>query len=149
MKRWPLSHWKGLVDQSPELKFIVLGGKGDDFCQELEEEFPDRVQNLAGNLSLEESSWVVSKSSALVSADTGILHVADILGIPSLSLIGPTAFGFTSGPWVKTLEVPLNCRPCTKDGRGKCSQDVYQKCMVEISSDRVRSELVSLVSDLF
>ena len=31
----------------------------------------------------------------------------------------------------------MECRPCTKDGRGKCSQSVYQKCMVEISPQRV------------
>ncbi|TDJ06039.1 MAG: glycosyltransferase family 9 protein [Deltaproteobacteria bacterium] len=137
MKRWPLEHFKKLILSLPEKKFVILGGPNDLFCQELEDLDPGRVLNMAAKLSLIESMGVVKASNLVISADTGIIHVADLIGVPGLSLIGPTAFGFPTGDHIKTLEVDLPCRPCTKDGRGKCSQEIYQKCMVDITPEMV------------
>lgn len=147
MKRWPLDHWKELIKNLPEAQFIILGGNQDFFCQELADIDPSRVQNLAGKLSLIESSCLILKSSLVVSADTGLLHVADVLGVKALSLMGPSAFGFTMSPKIKTLEVNLSCRPCSKDGSGKCSQSVWQRCMVEIKPLTVANEARSLLRE--
>ena len=137
MKRWPLPLWKKLISIMPEFNFIVLGGKEDNFCEELKVIDPQRVVNLAGKLSLVESCAMISQAELVISADTGLLHVADVMGVKALSLMGPTAFGFTTGKQIMTVEVDLPCRPCTKDGRGKCTQDIYQKCMVDITPERV------------
>lgn len=144
MKRWPLDSWKELIKKSQGFRFVILGGPDDHFCHELESVAPDRVLNLAGQLSLTQSCYAVERAYACVSADTGLLHVADVLGKKALALIGPTAFGFPSSDLIKVLEVDLPCRPCTKDGRGKCSQTVYQRCMTDISAERVKNELVLL-----
>ncbi len=141
MKRWPLDHWKRLIELIPDKKFIVLGGKEDFFCEEIMAVDSNRVFNFAGKLSLVESSYLIEKSHLVISADTGLLHVADVLGKKALSLMGPTAFGFTTNPKIKTLEVNLSCRPCSKDGRGKCSQLIYQQCMKEITPAMVASEV--------
>ena len=146
MKRWPLSHWKKLIKLLPDQKFVVLGGKEDTFCEDLKAVAPDRVTNLAGKLSLIESCGLITFSRLVISADTGLLHVADVLGKKGIALIGPTAFGFTSSPSIKTMEIPLVCRPCTKDGSGKCSQDVYQKCMVEITPEKVAAMATKTIS---
>lgn len=146
MKRWPLDHWKKLILLLPEAHFVVLGGKEDLFCQELADISPERVQNLAGKLSLVESCQLIQKSALVISADTGLLHVADVLGVKALSLMGPTAFGFTMSRLIKTLEVDLPCRPCSKDGSGKCSQAIWQRCMVEITPTKVASEVRCLIS---
>jgi heptosyltransferase-2 len=137
MKRWPLSYWKKVIEFCPDKKFIVLGGPEDHFCQELEDLAPERVRNLAGKLNLIESCFAVSRSDMLISADTGLLHVADHMGKNTIALIGPTAFGHPSGPWVKVLETNLNCRPCTKDGRGHCKNKVYQSCLIQITPELV------------
>ena len=147
MKRWPIAHWKSLIELMPDKKFVVLGGPSDHFCTELEAVAPERVLNLAGKLSLLESCAIVKISPLVVVADTGILHVADLFGISAIGLIGPTAFGFTTGPTVKMMEVDLPCRPCTKDGRGKCSQKVWQRCMVEIEPEAVALEAHRLLAN--
>lgn len=141
MKRWPLEYFKELVTMMPECHFVVLGGKEDTFCEEIKAMAPERVENLAGALSLVESCALVSLSKTVISADTGLLHVADVMGVSALSLMGPTAFGFTTGKQIKTMEVDLSCRPCTKDGRGKCSQAVYKRCMMEITPLKIAQEL--------
>lgn len=147
MKRWPLDHFKKLITLMPETSFVVLGGKEDTFCEELYAIAPKRVINLAGKLSLIESCRLVEISPLVISADTGLLHVADTLGVKGISLMGPTAFGFTYSEKIKTMEVDLECRPCTKDGRGACTQDIYQKCMVDITPERVKRESLKLLAE--
>lgn len=146
MKRWPLDYWKQLVTLNSDVHFYILGGKEDTFCEEIKNMAPERCDNLAGKLSLIESSCFIKFSNVVISADTGLLHVADVLGIKAISLMGPTAFGFTKSSLIKTLEIDLPCRPCSKDGSGKCSQATYQKCMVDISPKTVNSELNNILS---
>lgn len=147
MKRWPLESWKKLIFLMPENQFVILGGK-DDFLygEELRVVDSQRVSNFAGKLSLVESCALIKESEIVISADTGLLHVADVLGVKGLSLMGPTAFGFTSGKQILTLEIDLPCRPCSKDGRGRCSQAVYQRCMVEITPEHVAQEAYRLLA---
>lgn len=145
MKRWPVNHWQQLVELLPDYNFIILAGPADKFCEKIRAIAPDRIKNLAGQTSLHESCYLVKQSQVVVSADTGFLHAADLFGIKTLALIGPTAFGFPSGPTVRTLEVQLPCRPCTKDGRGKCKQCVYQKCMVDITPRQVAQAISGLL----
>lgn len=141
MKRWPLENFKKLIKLLPDKKFIILGGKGDRFCQELEDLDSSRVKNLAGKLSLKESSQLVAHGKLLISADTGLIHVADVYGANGIMLYGPTAFGGTTFPQITILKTSLSCMPCTKDGRGKCIQDTYQKCMLEITPEMVAAEV--------
>ncbi|MCK5072532.1 MAG: glycosyltransferase family 9 protein [Bacteriovoracaceae bacterium] len=142
MKKWPLPYWKRLVSLLPEFNFLVLGGPNDLDLGEIEAVDEGRVKNLAGKLTLSESCAVISRSSFLISGDTGLLHVADFLKISGLALIGPTAFGYTSGETISTIEIELPCKPCTKDGSGSCSQSVYQKCMVDISPEHVAEKVM-------
>ncbi len=136
MKRWPVSHWEKMLELLNENYFFVfLGGPQDHFIKQLCESFPEKTLNLAGKLSLVESSYLVTKSNWIISNDTGLLHVADLCGVHGLSLQGPTAFGFTTHPHIETVEVNLPCRPCSKDGSGKCTQVIYQKCMVDIKPE--------------
>lgn len=137
MKRWPVEHWKRLITLLPHHSFIILAGPSDIFCEEIQAIAPDRINNLAGKTTLLESCYLIKQSNVVVSADTGFMHAADLFQVKTFALIGPTAFGFPSGSTVETLETDLPCRPCTKDGRGKCKRRIYQQCMVDITPDLV------------
>jgi heptosyltransferase-2 len=132
LKRWPIDYWKKLIELLPGENIVILGGPDDKFCKELENVSPEKCINLAGVLSFSESVQFVSKANLVISGDTGIIHIADLLGIKGILLMGPSAFGFTTGPHIKIMERQLECRPCTKDGRGKCSNEEYKKCLVDI-----------------
>lgn len=146
MKRWPVSQWQKLVSLLPDYNFMILAGPDDVFCKEIENEAPDRILNLAGKTNLLESCYLTQKSNLVISGDTGFLHAADKFNVKGLSLMGPTAFGFTTGEHIKTLEVDMKCRPCTKDGSGKCSQAVYQQCMIDITPEWVAKEVIQKMS---
>jgi ADP-heptose:LPS heptosyltransferase len=137
LKRWPLDYWKKLIELCPKEKFVILGGPNDKFCVDLQNIDPSRCISLAGSLSFMESTYIVSKADMVISGDTGIIHVADLLGIKGIALIGPSAFGYPTGDHIKVLERPLDCRPCTKDGRGKCTNPEFKKCLVDIKPNDV------------
>jgi len=146
MKRWPVAHWIKLISLMPQHRFLVLGGPMDSFCQSIADSAPERCTNLAGKVSLKESCAIVAHAPLVVSADTGLIHVADLLGVKGLSLMGPTAFGFCTNSQIETLEIDLKCRPCTKDGRGTCSQSLYQRCMVNITPEFVSQKALEMLS---
>ncbi len=145
LKRWPLEYWKRLIDLLPNEKFILLGGPEDIFLEELHKEFPSRVLNLAGKLSLMESAAVVSLSQALVSNDTGVMHMAEQLNHPCIALMGPAPFGFPSKPSTLVLERHLWCRPCSKHGQGPCVNENYQLCLRDISAMEVKTGLKGIM----
>ncbi len=144
MKRWPVSHWKSLIELLPDHDFVVLGGPSDHFCEEIAAVAPERVINMAGKSSIMESSYIVSQSNVVVSGDTGFMHSADLFGVPTIALIGPTAFGFPYRPTSEIMSVEMKCRPCTKDGRGECLDKTYQRCMVDITPQRVAEKVRKL-----
>jgi ADP-heptose:LPS heptosyltransferase len=80
-----------------------------------------------------------------VSNDTGLLHVAEQIGKPSIALMGPAPFGFPSRPKTKIFEIDLSCRPCSKHGQGPCVNSEYQKCMRDIKPEDVSRHLRSLL----
>lgn len=137
LKRWPQEYWKNLIKLLPEQKFVILGGPEDKICQELQNIDPSRCISLAGLSSFMESTYFISKASLVISGDTGVIHIADLLGVNGIALMGPSAFGYPTGKHIKILERSLECKPCTKDGRGKCSNSEYKKCLVDIKPEDV------------
>lgn len=147
MKRWPVEHWKSLIAALPDLGFALVGGPGESFIEDIARSAPNRTVNLAGRLSLAESASLLLRAQAVVANDTGLLHVADQMERPALALIGPTAFGYPSHSTSKTIEIDLYCKPCSKDGRGRCVNDLYKRCLVEISPERVAKNLGRLLAE--
>lgn len=73
------------------------------------------VVNLIGRTSLEEAIALLSKVDLLVTPDTGLMHVADALGLPLVAIFGPTDPGRT-GPYLQSDHVVTadvcDERPC-------------------------------------
>ena len=137
MKRWPIENWKALVQLLPEMRFVCLGGPEDRFINDISLVAPERCLNLAGRLKLNQNAAIFAQADLVIANDTGLLHVADQMERPTIALIGPTAFGYPSHPSSRELEIDLSCKPCSKDGRGQCVNSVYQRCLVELSPERV------------
>lgn len=147
-KRWPIEHWKSLALQLSEQQIVLIGGKEDTFCEDIRSVAPERILNLSGKTSLFESCLIVHQTQLLISADTGFLHIADQMGVKNIGLIGPTAFGYTSQPQSQILEVFLDCKPCSKDGRDRCTNAIEQKCMKDILPARVTQTALQTLKTL-
>lgn len=141
MKRWSVGHWQSLIKLLPENKFIVLGGPTDNFCADICSVAPDRAINMAGRSSIMGSSYIVSQSKLVISGDTGFLHSADMFCIPTIAIMGPSAFGYPVRETSHIMSLNLKCMPCTKDGRGKCKDKKYKRCLEDITPEMVANKV--------
>lgn len=144
LKRWPIESFAELIASLPNEKFWIFGGPDDHFLEALVKVAPDRVENLAGKLNLAETAGHVAICKSVVANDTGVLHIAEQLGRPTIALMGPAPFGFPSRPTTKILERDLYCRPCSKHGQGPCVNPEFQKCLRDIRAPEVIAKLQTL-----
>ncbi len=145
LKRWPKEYWKDLIQLLPNYQFVLLGGPEDLFISEVASIAPERCLNLAGLLDYKANAAIIKSSSALISNDTGLMHIAEQLGHPCVALLGPAPFGFPSRPSTLKMELPLYCRPCSKHGEGPCVNANHQQCLVDIKPQTVANELLKWI----
>ena len=148
LKRWPIEYWQKLVELLPNENIVFLGGPGDDFIENfLMEANPERtgkVLNLAGNLSYAESCSVIENTKAIVGGDSGLTHAGDSYGVPTFCIIGAAAFAYPARPSTRILDHKLSCKPCSKDGRGKCINSEYKACLFGITPEMISAQIKSL-----
>lgn len=109
------------------------------------ENCPDFAVKVDG-ISLRGLKGILSSAELYVGNDSGPGHMASALGVPSISIFGPThpALGFAPcGEWSKAISANLSCSPCTLHGRGECKYGNL-KCFAEITPEFVIEEAIEL-----
>ena len=86
---------------------------------------------------------LLSLSDAVVSNDSGLMHVAAALDKPLLGLFGPTPTDYTPplGERSQVLALDLSCAPC---GERECPLH-HHRCMRDLGVDRVDAQLGGLL----
>jgi len=136
-KRWPVDHWRMLVDRAVKdgHTVAVVGGPDDaELGAALAQGSGGRVASAAGVFGLQATGALLQRARALVSGDTGVMHMATSVGAPVVALFGPTVEAFGFFPYTSTasvLELPLPCRPCTAQGSSRCPLG-HHRCMLDI-----------------
>jgi heptosyltransferase-2 len=136
-KRWPLEHWHALVDKNVKdgSAVVVVGGPDDaPLGAALAANRKDRVVSSAGSFGLQATGALLQRARALVSGDTGVMHMATGVGTPVLALFGPTVEAFGFFPYshrAAVLELPLPCRPCSTHGGPRCPLG-HHRCMLDM-----------------
>ena len=146
-KRWPLEHWRRLIGTAVKdgLAVVIVGGPGDAaLAAALSDGAGARVANAAGAFGLQATGALLKRARALVSGDTGVMHMATGVGTPVVALFGPTVEAFGFFPYTRdatVLELPLPCRPCSSQGGPRCPLG-HHRCLVEIEPAVVHEALV-------
>ncbi|HAV24357.1 MAG: lipopolysaccharide heptosyltransferase II [Ignavibacteria bacterium GWA2_55_11] len=100
----------------------------------------ERVIDLTGELSLLENAAAMEYVEAIVTNDSGLMHIAAARRKPLVAIFGSTVreFGFSpTNPEATVLERSgLSCRPCSHIGRASCPEGHF-RCMLETSVDEV------------
>ncbi|MCX6942003.1 MAG: glycosyltransferase family 9 protein, partial [Verrucomicrobia bacterium] len=91
-KRWPVAHWRALIEAFPSAHFVLFGTANDaPLTSAIAASFAaTRVENLAGRTTLPDYAARLRTCRLLVTNDTGGMHLANALGVPLLALFGPT-----------------------------------------------------------
>ena len=100
------------------------------------------AQNFAGKTGLAEFVEMASVCQAFLTNDSGAMHVASALGVPTVSVFGATDHVATgpTGPLAKVIREPVDCSPCLLR---ECPID--HRCMKAVEANRVANEVLELV----
>jgi heptosyltransferase-2 len=127
---------------------VLFGGKSDlQICYELSIKIPGSI-NLCNDNKIFETAIDMKKCRAIVSNDSGLMHLACSLHLNVLAFFGSTVkeFGFT--PYGCSSQIMENkglyCRPCSHIGRETCPQEHF-RCMLELKPQAAFEKLNSFL----
>jgi heptosyltransferase-2 len=145
-KRWPTAHFamlaQTLAQRSGRAVLLLGSGKDAPVCAEIaqvvQQAGSGRCLDLSGRTGLSEALALVSAARAVVSNDSGMMHVAAAFGVPQVAIFGSSSPLHTPplSPqahviWLKddlSYQPPLDCAPCfARDcplGHTRCLRDV-------------------------
>ncbi|KAB0664868.1 glycosyltransferase family 9 protein [Oryzomonas japonica] len=125
---------------------VVVGGREDERQGEIIVAGGAGL-NLAGRTSLSETAAVIQKSVLLVSGDSGVLHIAVGLGVPTVSLFGPgrAKKWAPRGEHHLVIDKVLTCSPCTTFGTTPPCP-IAARCMRDITVDEVCNAVTVLLT---
>lgn len=120
-RRWPITSFDQLLSalkaRYPKVWFLLVGAPSErSYVQQVIATLKDsaRIVDLAGCLSLPQLADLMKRSRLLITSESGPLHFAQSLDVPSVTLFGPgppTLFG-PLGQKHRTLYAAVDCSPC-------------------------------------
>jgi len=143
-KRWPAEHFAKVAELKIRDGWQVwlFGSKNDHPVGEqiLERLIPglrEEAVNLAGETSLAEAIDLLSCADAVVSNDSGLMHVSAALGRPLAAIYGSTSPAFTPplSEQVEVVRLGLDCSPCfertCRFGHNNCMRELKPRAVIE------------------
>ncbi|MBJ7223412.1 MULTISPECIES: ADP-heptose--LPS heptosyltransferase RfaF [unclassified Brenneria] len=145
-KRWPHYHYATLAQKLIERGYqVVLFGSasdqaaGEDIRQALTEKAQQHCANLAGKTALEQAVVLIAACHAVVSNDSGLMHIAAALNRPLIALYGPSSPDFTP-PLSHQAEVIRLITGYHRVRKGDAEQG-YHQSLIDIQPERVLDAL--------
>ena len=140
-KRWSPENFGALISKL-SVPCIVTGSRADEqIVKEVMRFSNGKGTNFCGKTNLKELTALIAGAKAVVSNDSGPMHIAAALGVPVIALFGPTD-PYKTGPYgwqekknLRVIRALISCSPCFKK---KC-KDLL--CMDGISIGAVLKEL--------
>ena len=151
-KRWPAEHYAAVADARLRQGWQVwlFGSQkdapgGEEIREWVTPGFEEDVYNLAGPTSLAEAIDLLSCASAVISNDSGLMHVAAALDRPLVAVYGSTSPGFTPplASQVEVVRLGLECSPCFD----RTCRFGHYDCLRLLQPSLVQEALGRLVAD--
>ncbi len=149
IKRWPVSAFRAVLTQVlneiPSVQIVLLGNAQEQSLNaDIAHDLPGQIVNLAGQLSLAQTWSILHQATAVLSNDTGAMHMAGLLHKPVFTPMSgqyPAPLWHPPGPKInpeiQIFEHPVPCAPCFKS---ECPLP-QQLCLTEINPSRLSDAL--------
>jgi heptosyltransferase-2 len=137
-KKWFPERFAAVADRLTEATGAqaILFGSNDDrqSTADVAKNARHRLIDIAGKTSLQEAMTLIARCALFLSNDSGLMHVAGALGIPTIAIFGSTNPATTSPVGEKSVVIhhPVACSPCLQP---VCPTDF--RCMDAIGIDEV------------
>jgi lipopolysaccharide heptosyltransferase II len=137
-KRWHEERFAGVADilaAELDLGVAMIGSEGERLiAEQIRSRMKTASAVLSGRTSLETLIGVLAESSLMITNDSGPMHIAAALGVPTVAVFGSTDERVTSpfGRRTRVVKHPVECSPCLLR---ECPID--HRCMNRVSVDDV------------
>lgn len=148
-RRWPppsFAELAGRLVLEEDLRVVLVGSRSEiaytgHVREMVGERAQDQVHDLSGQLSATELAALLARADAVVSNDSGPMHLAAALDAPTVGLFGPeTPVMYAPlGSNAEALYRPTPCSPCINVHDNKVASCIYGRpeCLVNITVDEV------------
>lgn len=154
-RRWPAERFAGVARALARrgARVVVVGGPAErPVTARVAEAAPGAV-DAGGDTDLAGLAALLSLCDVVVSNDTGPMHLAASVGVPTVTLWGPSPPDEAAppGPEHRRVEGPaLPCRPCFRNacpraGRGTMLAEARDECLHLIQEDQVTRAVEALL----
>ncbi|HUI31787.1 MAG TPA: glycosyltransferase family 9 protein [Candidatus Acidoferrales bacterium] len=149
---WEIKRWKAdqfidlclMIHDRLNLDVVILYGPSEKV--EAEDISSSSNSILAPETSLHEMGAIMDESLLLITNDSGPMHIAAALDIPTLAIFGPTN-PRSQGPYGNISEIARNEKlDCLECNLTKCP--IGNPCMKELDAEIVYEKLTCLISKI-
>jgi len=145
-KEWPADRFVALVDLLGDrygAESVVVGAPGETaLCERIvAAASPSAAFSMAGETAVGELIALLSVCDGFAGNDSGAMHLASALGIPTVGIFGSTNPARTGpfGPRATVVSNPLDCSPCL----ARTCRFGHYRCLGEIAPVAVAAALAS------
>ncbi len=150
-RRWGTENYSLVAGRllDNQVGVVLLGGKGEKTDSVHFRKFLGGRDylDLIGKTGLDETKNIISDLDVLVSADSGLMHIAYGVGTKTVSLFGAGIEKKWAPPGAENhvINKELFCSPCTRFGyTPSCSYNV--KCLKDINPEEVLTTVTGMLS---
>ena len=149
-KTWIPERFSAVMDRMHGSADVVwLWGPGEEPLARACQSRMTHPSTLAPPTTWEELGALLERSSLLVSNDSGPKHLAIALGIPTVTIFGPTnpgAWQPPAGPHVAIEATGLPCLHCNETRCPLPGED-FMRCMRDVTADQVASACLARLQE--
>jgi ADP-heptose:LPS heptosyltransferase/glycosyltransferase involved in cell wall biosynthesis/SAM-dependent methyltransferase len=114
-------------------------------------EWPDHVRNYVGKLKLADTAALIQQCAALVSNDSGLMHLGVALGVPTFGVFGITSPAREAIPSSRMVAISreLPCEPdCRRQPWGRKDCERHLACLKTLSADDVVARIADRLPEV-
>ena len=132
----------------PQIKLFLFGGGTTeiDILSAWAKKYPQTI-SVAGKLKMEQELALMSHLDAMLTMDSGNMHLASLVNIPVISVWGAThpyaGFMGWNQSFSNVIQTDLPCRPCSIYGNKPCKRKDYA-CLNRISPAQILSRIAEI-----
>jgi ADP-heptose:LPS heptosyltransferase len=143
-RAWPAERWRQMLEiliRATPNECVLISSKGERTRLETIAKENHRVRYAVG-LPMEHLAVLLKRSAGYIGNDSGPLHVAAALGVPTVGLFGPAAPKFTGPPGDHSAYLfrQLECSPCSQQ---RCVRP-HNSCMMQLDTESVLDAIEKL-----
>jgi len=148
-KRWPAERFAEIGDMGARgwgARSLIFGsGREAAICGRVCGAMQSPALDLSGRTSLGVAMGLIDRCSFFVTNDSGLMHIAAALKVPTVAIFGPTDPVTTGprGPYTRIVRHDTSCAPCLKP---ECTED--HACMLGIRAREVWESMEALREEI-